>query len=153
MGQDRISQLERVYAAKVYIEKLIFNLPLDVISKPATPTQLSRIYRQITLTTNNKQIDITTSIRCTYIVEYQLEQQDYMGNERRRRKPEETRVITRKVDGEGNIIFNHRTVVPLCLTAGVIKKWWNSKLEFKIYKKNLGQKKAIYLGRKWVEYI
>ena len=71
-----------------------------------------------------------------------------MGNERRRRKPgEDTRVLTRKVDGDGNIVFNHRTVVPLCLTAGVIKKWWNSRVEFKIYKKNLGQKKAIYLGR------
>ena len=78
-----------------------------------------------------------------------MEQHEATVNEKRGRRVDKgTRVVTRKVDGDGNIIFNHRTVVPICLTGGVIKKWWNGKLEFKIYKKNLGQKKAIYLGKK-----
>ncbi|KAI6652227.1 C2 domain-containing protein 3 [Oopsacas minuta] len=127
LGSERIAELERVYAVKIYIEKLIFNSQqLDLIIKQTSPSQLSRIYRS------------------TYIVEYQL---DTTGGEKRSRRPEEsTRVITRKMDGDGNIIFNHRTVMPICLTGGVIKKWWSNILEFKIYKKNLGQKKAINLG-------
>ena len=42
LGADRVGELERVYAAKVVIEKLIFNSHLVNRQSPA---QLTRIYR------------------------------------------------------------------------------------------------------------
>ena len=44
LGTDRVGELERVYAAKVLIEKLIFNSHLELMNR-RSPAQLSRIYR------------------------------------------------------------------------------------------------------------
>ena len=44
LGADRVGELERVYAVKVLIEKLIFNSHPELINRQS-PAQLSRIYR------------------------------------------------------------------------------------------------------------
>lgn len=94
-------------------------------------------------------IEYTCICRCTYIAEYHFLQQDpTLADTSRKLSPEEhIRIPSRKIDSDGNVVFNHRTVIPICLTGGLIRKWWNECLNIKIYKKNLGHKKAVYLGR------
>uniref|UniRef100_UPI00358F5501 C2 domain-containing protein 3 isoform X2 n=1 Tax=Myxine glutinosa TaxID=7769 RepID=UPI00358F5501 len=133
LSPEQRARLYAVNKARVYIEELRLS-PRVMHCFPAQ-------YKPACPTSAHKE-------KCTYFVEYLFPvfpatEEAVAVQAGARMDP--TRVASGKIVGNA-VRFQQRTTFPVHLNDGAIVGWWNLELEFKVYSRQLSQRKPFLLG-------
>ncbi|XP_071786712.1 C2 domain-containing protein 3-like isoform X1 [Asterias amurensis] len=86
--------------------------------------------------------------RCTYFVEYHfpVTASPRGQNLVNTMATEVMRLVSKKVDSNGEVTFGHRSVFPIRFDGTAVDSWWKQLLVFKVFSRIAGQKKPTLLG-------